>query len=76
MKEKNHILDIYIEIKAFEINAYIFLEIEFEILFGKFNIRIELAAEVAKGVSSVSRYKKKIPVKGTIENFLFSLIDI
>ena len=27
--EKNHILDIYIQIKAFELNAYIFLDIEF-----------------------------------------------
>ena len=27
--EKNHILDIYIQIKAFELNAFVFLDIEF-----------------------------------------------
>ena len=60
--EKNHILDIYIELKAFELNAYVFLEIQFEIFGVYFTFRVELAGEMAKGITYYSVYRKKIPV--------------
>ena len=62
--EKNHILDIYIELKAFEIKAYIFLEIVFKIFGIKLHFRVELAGQLFEGVSTYRNYTKKIPVLG------------
>ena len=76
IKEKNHILDIYIEEKAFALNAYVFLEIEFKIFGVKFNFRVELAAQLAEGISTTAGYRKKIPVKGKSENSFFLDFDI
>ena len=74
--EKNHILDIYIELKAFEIKAYIFLEIQFEIFGVDFTFRVELAGEMAKGITYYSIYRKKIPVQGKSETSFVLDVDI
>ena len=66
--KKNHILDIYIERKALELKAYVFLEIEFKIFGVKFNFRVELAAVMVKGFSVTIGYRKKIPLKGKSES--------
>ena len=76
MKEKNHILDIYIEQKAYSLNAYVFLEIKFKILGVDFTFRFELAAEMAEGLTLYSAYRKKIPVQGKSETSFFLDVDI
>ena len=73
--EKNHILDIYIEQKAFELNAYVFLEIKFEIFGVDFTFRVELAGEMAKGITYYSIYRKKIPVQGKSESSFVLDVD-
>ncbi len=65
--DKNHILEIYIQLKSFDLNAYAFLEIHFKI----FKIRVQLARQMAKGKSTTAGYRKKIPVQGKSENSFF-----
>ena len=71
IKEKNHILDIYIQKKSFALKAYVFLEIEFRVFDVKFSFRVELAAQLARGGITTAGIRKKIPVQGKSETSSF-----
>ena len=74
--EKNHILEIYLEAKAFELNAYLFLEIELKIGDFKLSYRVELAAQLYNGISASNGIRKKIPIQGKSETSLYFNCEI